>query len=168
MRPWTLCPRSVRATLFLRARTGVVLVGVEGSCDGVDPSRSSSHSSALVPRAVCDWSASRGPLRIRAPARGPRPTRPFHHGLVVVPSEVISYLSLSICLSIWSSLFNRHLWFTFGLYVDLVRPRPNEESVQGLLRAVRRSHGCGRQVDVVLRGSYRGPRTTGPLDFVLP
>jgi hypothetical protein len=41
--------------------------------------------------------------------------------------KVISYLSLSICLSISSSLFNRHLWFTFGLYADLVRPRPDEE-----------------------------------------
>jgi hypothetical protein len=36
--------------------------------------------------------------------------------------KVISYLSLSICLSISSSLSNRHLWFTFGLYADLVRP----------------------------------------------
>jgi hypothetical protein len=87
MRPWTSCPRSVRATLFLRVRTRAVLVGVEGSCDGVDPSRLSSPSSVLVPRAICDWSASRGPLRVRAPARGTRPARPFHHGLVVVPSE---------------------------------------------------------------------------------
>jgi hypothetical protein len=36
--------------------------------------------------------------------------------------KVLSYLSLSICLSISSSLFYRHLWFTFGLYVDLVSP----------------------------------------------
>jgi hypothetical protein len=36
-----------------------------------------------------------------------------------------------------------------------------------LRRVVRRSHGCGRQVDAILRGGYRGPRTTGPLDFVL-
>jgi hypothetical protein len=62
----------------------------------------------------------------------------------------------------------RHLWFKFGLYVDLVRPRAGEESVQGLRRAVRRSHGRGRQVDAVLQGGYRGPRTTWPLDFVLP
>jgi hypothetical protein len=44
-----------------------VLGGVEGSCDGADP------SSALVPRAVCDWSANRAPLCARAPARGSRP-----------------------------------------------------------------------------------------------
>jgi hypothetical protein len=55
--------------------------------------------------------------------------------------KVISYLSLSNCLSISSSFFNRHLGFTFGLYADLVRPRPNKEGVQGLRRAVRRSHG---------------------------
>jgi hypothetical protein len=76
--------------------------------------------------------------------------------------KVITYLSLSICLSILSSLFNRHLWFTFGLYTDLVRPRPHEEGVQGLRRAVRHSHRRGRQVDAVLRGldGEAGPDVT--------
>jgi hypothetical protein len=54
--------------------------------------------------------------------------------------KVISYLSLSNFLSISSSLFN-NLGFTFGLYADLVRPRPDQEGVQGLRRAVRCSHG---------------------------
>jgi hypothetical protein len=48
-RPWTPCPTSIGAIMFLRARTGAVLGGVEGSCDGADPSRLSSPSSALVP-----------------------------------------------------------------------------------------------------------------------
>jgi hypothetical protein len=39
---------------------------------------------------------------------------------------------------------------------------------KGLRRAVQRSHGCGRQVDALLRGGCRGLRTTGALDFVLP
>jgi hypothetical protein len=80
--------------------------------------------------------------------------------------KVISYLSLSICLSISSSLFNRHLWFTFGLYADLVCPQLDEEGVQGLRRAVRRSHGRRRQVDALLKGCCHGLRTIGPLDFV--
>jgi hypothetical protein len=50
--------------------------------------------------------------------------------------KVISYISLSICLSISSSLFNRHLEFTFGLYANLVRPRPHKEDVQGLRQTV--------------------------------
>jgi hypothetical protein len=82
--------------------------------------------------------------------------------------KVISYLSLSNCLSISSSFFNRHLGFTFGLYVDLVRSRPEEDRVQGLCWAVRHSHTRGRQVDTLLRGGCRGPRTTGLVDFVLP
>jgi hypothetical protein len=81
--------------------------------------------------------------------------------------KVITYLSLSICLSISSSLFNRHLWFIFGLYADLVHPRPDEEGIQGLRWAVRHSHRRERQVDAVLKGGCRGPRTTWPLDFVL-
>jgi hypothetical protein len=40
--------------------------------------------------------------------------------------------------------------------------------IQGLRRAVRRSHRRERQVDVLLTGCCRGPRTTKPLDFVLP
>jgi hypothetical protein len=100
-------------------------------CGGADPSRLSSPSSALVPRAICDWSASRAPLRVRAPAEGHDPRDHFTMGSVGCLRKVISYLSLSICLSISSSLFNRHLWFTFGLYADLVRPRPDEEGVQG-------------------------------------
>jgi hypothetical protein len=65
----------------------LVLGGVEGSFGGADPSQLSSPSSAPVPRAVYDWLASRPPLRLRAPARGARPARPFHHGLVVVPPD---------------------------------------------------------------------------------
>jgi hypothetical protein len=86
-RPCTSCPRSVVATMFLRARIGHVLGGVEGSFGGADHSRLSSPSSARVPRAVYDWSASRPPLRVRHLARGPRPARLFHHGLVVVPPD---------------------------------------------------------------------------------
>jgi hypothetical protein len=73
--------------------------------------------------------------------------------------KVISCLSLSICLSILSSLFNPHLGFTFGLYANLVCPRPDEGGVQGLRRVVRRSHGR--------RGGCHDPRTTGALVFVL-
>jgi hypothetical protein len=60
--------------------------------------------------------------------------------------KVISYLSLSICLSISSSLFNRHLWFTFGLYADLVRPRrrgrTRTSSGNSTLSRMRTSGGC--------------------------
>jgi hypothetical protein len=77
--------------------------------------------------------------------------------------KVISYLSLSICLSISSSLFNRHLWFTFGLYADLVCPQLDEEGVQGLRRAVRRSHGRRHQVDALLKECCQGPPPMGPL-----
>jgi hypothetical protein len=51
-------------SVLVSAYRGVVLGGVEGLCDRADPSRLSSTSSTLVPRAVCDWSASRGPLCI--------------------------------------------------------------------------------------------------------
>jgi hypothetical protein len=66
-----------------------------------------------------------------------------------------------------SSLFNPNLGFTFGLYVDLVRPRPDKEGVQGLRRSVRRSHRRGCQVNTLLRGGCGDPRTTGALVFVL-
>jgi hypothetical protein len=75
---------------------------------------------------------------------GHDPRDRFTMGSLWCLRNIISYLSLSICLFISSSLFNRHLWFTFGLYADLVCPRPNEEGVQGLCRAVRCSHGRGR------------------------
>jgi hypothetical protein len=81
---------------------------------------------------------------------------------------VISYLSLSIYLSILSCLVNPHLGFTFGLYADLVLPRPDEEGVHGLHRLVRCSHERGRQVDALLKGGSREPRTTWILVFVLP
>jgi hypothetical protein len=42
---------------------------------------------------------------------------------------VISYLPLSICLSILSILVNPHLGFTFRLYADLVCSRADEEGV---------------------------------------
>jgi hypothetical protein len=74
----------------------------------------------------------------------------FTMGSLWCRRTVISYISLSIYLSILSSLFNPYLGFTFGLYVGLVRPRPDEEGVQGLRRSVRRSHGRGRQVDALL------------------
>jgi hypothetical protein len=86
-RPWTPCPDQLGQLYSCERVQGVVLGGVEGSCGGADPSRMSSSSSALVPWAFCDWSASCAPLRVQAPARGPRPARPFHHGLFVVPSE---------------------------------------------------------------------------------
>jgi hypothetical protein len=85
--PLDVVPHISWGNYVLASAYRAVLGGVEGSCGGDDPSRLSSPSSALVPRAVCDWSVSRAPLRVRAPARGPRPARPFHHGLVVVPSE---------------------------------------------------------------------------------
>jgi hypothetical protein len=46
----------------------------------------------------------------------------FTMGSLWCLQKVICYLSLSICLSISSSLFNRLLSFTFGLYADLIRP----------------------------------------------
>jgi hypothetical protein len=87
MRPWTSCLDQLGQLCSCECVQGAVLGGVERSCGGADSSRQSSPSSALMPRAVCDWSASRAPVRVRAPAKGPRPARPFHHGLVVVPSE---------------------------------------------------------------------------------
>jgi hypothetical protein len=147
---------------------GPLLWGFEGSFGGADPSQLSSPSSALVPRVVCDWSASRSPLRVEPLPEGHDPRDCFTMGSLWCLRKVISYLSLSICLSISSSLFNPHLGFTFGLYADLVRPQSDEEGVQGLRRLVRRSHGRGRQVDALLRGGCRETRTTGTLIFVLP
>jgi hypothetical protein len=107
---WSPCSEDHRRALGRRAPDqlgqlcscervqGAVLGGVEGSCGGADPSRLSSPSSAMVPRVVCDSSANRAPLRVRAPARGPRPAQPFHHGLVVVPLEG-NYLPFTFNLS---------------------------------------------------------------------
>jgi hypothetical protein len=53
---------------------------------------------------------------------GHDPRDRFTMGSLWCLRKILSYLSLSICLSISSSLFTRHLWFTFGLYADLVRP----------------------------------------------
>jgi hypothetical protein len=97
---------------------------------------------------------------------GQNPSVHFTMGSLWCLWMIISYLSLSICLSILSSLFNPHFGFTFRLYAGLVRSRADEEGAQGLHRSVRLSHGCGRQVDIVLRGGYRDPCTTGPLAFV--
>jgi hypothetical protein len=91
---------------------------------------------------------------------GHDPRDRFTMGSLWCLRKVISYLFLSICLSISFSLLNRHFGFTFGLYADLVRPRLDEEGAQGLRRAVRCSHGRGRHVDAILRGGCHGPRTT--------
>jgi hypothetical protein len=53
---------------------------------------------------------------------GHDPRDRFTMGSLWCLQKVISYLSLSNCLSILSSFFNRHLGFTFGLYADLVHP----------------------------------------------
>jgi hypothetical protein len=75
---------------------------------------------------VCDWSASHSPLRVEPLPEGHDPRDCFTMGSLWCLRKVISYLSLSICLSISSSLFNPHLGFTFGLYADLVRPQSDE------------------------------------------
>jgi hypothetical protein len=78
--------------------------------------------------------------------------------------KVISYLSLSNCPSISSSLFNQHLGFTFGLYADLVRPRPDEEGVQGTssssstLSRMRTSGGRPTQRRLSRPAHHRGSR----------
>jgi hypothetical protein len=91
--------------------------------------------------------------------KGHDPRDRFTMGSLWCLQKVISYLSLSISiyLSISSSLFNRSLGFTFGLYADLIRPRSDEEGVQGLRQAVQRSHGRGRHV-VVVAAHYRASR----------
>jgi hypothetical protein len=107
-----------------------VLGGVEGSCGGADPSRLSSpfqlwcHERFAISQPVVSLYAYE-PL-----PEGHDPRDSFTMGSFWCLRKVITYLSLSICLSISSSLFNRHLWFTFGLYADLVRPRLDEEGVQ--------------------------------------
>jgi hypothetical protein len=68
--------------------------------------------------------------------KGHDPLDRFTMGSLWCLRTVISYLSLSICLSILSSWFNPHLGFTFGLYGDLIRPQLDEEGVQGLRRSV--------------------------------
>jgi hypothetical protein len=168
-RSWMLCLRSFGATLFLRARTG-------GLCLGVLKGRSAEPILLGCPILLKLWCHERFvigrqvvPLYAYEPLpKGHDPRARFTMGSLWCLRKVISYLSLSICLSISSSLFNRHLGFTFGLYADLVRPQLDEEGVQGLRREVRRSHGRKRQVDALLRGGCRGPCTTGALDFVLP
>jgi hypothetical protein len=100
--------------------------------------------------------------------KGHDPSDHFTMGSLWCLRTVISYLSLSIFLSILSSLVNSHLGFTFRLYAGLVSSRADEEGIQGLRRSVRLSDGRGRQVDVVLRGGYRDPRTIKPLVFMLP
>jgi hypothetical protein len=66
-----------------------VLVSVyRGLCSGVSKGRAAEPILLGCPLLLQLWChASRAPLRVQAPARGPRPKRPFHHGLVVVPSE---------------------------------------------------------------------------------
>jgi hypothetical protein len=61
---------------------------------------------------------------------GHDPRDRFTMGSLWCIRTVISYLSLSICLSILSSLFNPYLGFTFGFYACLVRTRPDEEGIQ--------------------------------------
>jgi hypothetical protein len=114
---------------------GPAIGDVEGSFDVADPSRLSSPSLALVPRVVCDWSASRSPLRIRAPARGPRPARPFHHGLVVVPSEG-NFLPFTFKLSfhfikLLQSTFRVHIWFVCRPRTLTTRRRPRTRTLLG-------------------------------------
>jgi hypothetical protein len=54
---------------------------------------------------------------------GHDPRDRFTMGSLWCLHDVISYLTLLVCLSILSSLSNQHLGFTFGLYAYLVRPR---------------------------------------------
>jgi hypothetical protein len=89
--------------------------------------------------------------------------QPFHHGLVVVTSEG-NFLPFTFNLSFHfiyfvQSTFMVHIWLVCRPRMPMTRRR----GVQGLRRAVRHSHGRGRQVDAVLRGGYRGLRTTDPL-----
>jgi hypothetical protein len=154
----------------------VLVSAYRGMCSGVSKGRAAEPILLGFPLLLQLWCHERFaigrpvvPLYVYKPLpEGHDPRDCFTMGSLWCLRKVITYLSLSICVSISSSLFNRHLWFTFGLYADIVRPRLDEEGVQGLRRAVRCSHGCGRQVDAVLRGGCRGPRITGPLNFVLP
>jgi hypothetical protein len=124
-----------------------MLGGVEGSFVGADPSWLSSPSSALVPRAVYNWSASRPSLRVRALARGPRPTRPFHHGLVVVPPDG-NFLPFTFNLSFHFVLFGQstfrvHIWFVCRSRTPTTRRRgrTRTSSVSSMLSRTRTSGG---------------------------
>jgi hypothetical protein len=65
---------------------GPVLGGVEGSFGGADPSRMSSFFSSGATSGLRLVGQS-SPSTLRAAARGPRPARPFHHGLIMAPPD---------------------------------------------------------------------------------